>query len=202
MLWVDSSTNPYQLRVYNSGETQFDVLSGFASGTRMLFQQQAAPPGWTKVTSGVDNMALRVTTGNPSIVDSNQAFSTVFTNQTPSGSVAPTSLTINQMPVHKHGVNDPGHTHSCSVNDPGHKHRVSAARAEGDTEAGNGDDEARNKNIDTDTKKTGISVSANSASSRITTQNNGAGASHTHGFTGTALNLAINYVDVIIAQKD
>jgi hypothetical protein len=30
----------------------------------------------------------------------------------------------------------------------------------------------------------------------------GGGGSHTHTFTGTAINLAVQYVDVIIATKD
>ena len=38
-LWVDTSTNPYGLKAYNSGKTSWDLVSGFASGTRMLFQQ-------------------------------------------------------------------------------------------------------------------------------------------------------------------
>ena len=36
----------------------------FPSGTRMLFQQTSAPTGWTKVTSGVNNRALRIVTGS------------------------------------------------------------------------------------------------------------------------------------------
>jgi exopolysaccharide biosynthesis protein len=34
------------------------------------------------------------------------------------------------------------------------------------------------------------------------TANTGGGGSHTHSFTGTAINLAVQYVDVIIATKD
>jgi len=34
------------------------------------------------------------------------------------------------------------------------------------------------------------------------TSNTGSGATHTHTFTGTAINLAVQYVDVIIATKD
>lgn len=37
---------------------------GFPAGTKMLFQQTTAPTGWTKVTTGIDNRALRVVTGN------------------------------------------------------------------------------------------------------------------------------------------
>jgi len=38
--------------------------------------------------------------------------------------------------------------------------------------------------------------------STFTTTSTGGGGSHTHTFTGTAINLAVSYVDVIIATKD
>ena len=38
----------------------------FTSGTRMLFQQSTAPTGWTKITSGVNDRALRLVSGNVS----------------------------------------------------------------------------------------------------------------------------------------
>jgi hypothetical protein len=34
------------------------------------------------------------------------------------------------------------------------------------------------------------------------TDTTGSGQTHTHTFSGTAINLAVKYVDVIIAQKD
>lgn len=36
----------------------------------------------------------------------------------------------------------------------------------------------------------------------LNTRNTGGGAAHSHTFTGTAINLAVQYVDVIIATKD
>ncbi|RJP54162.1 MAG: hypothetical protein C4583_03265 [Anaerolineaceae bacterium] len=57
---------------------------GAPSGTRMLFQQSSAPLGWTKVVAGIDDRALRVTTGN--VVNGGSiAFSSVFTSRTPTG---------------------------------------------------------------------------------------------------------------------
>ena len=47
-----------------------------------------------------------------------------------------------------------------------------------------------------------ISTIGNSGSRYGNTQNEGGGGSHTHTFTGTAINLAVQYVDVIIATKD
>jgi hypothetical protein len=40
-----------------------DVIDNFPTLTRMLFQQTDAPLGWTKVTSGVNEHALRVVSG-------------------------------------------------------------------------------------------------------------------------------------------
>ncbi len=54
----------------------FGIASEFAPGTLMLFQQTAAPTGWTKETTHNDK-ALRIVTGTPSN-SGNDAFSTVF----------------------------------------------------------------------------------------------------------------------------
>lgn len=79
----------------------------FPSGTLMLFQQTAAPTGWTKQTTH-DNKALRVVSGTAASGGST-AFTTVFANQTPiintSGiSASATTLTTAQMPNHSHTV--------------------------------------------------------------------------------------------------
>jgi hypothetical protein len=79
--------------------------SEFSSTTLMLFQQTAAPTGWTKQTTH-DNKALRVVTGSASS-GGTTAFTTVFTNQTPtittsSLSAGATTLTTTMMPSHSH----------------------------------------------------------------------------------------------------
>jgi hypothetical protein len=81
--------------------------SEFASTTLMLFQQTAAPTGWTKQTTHNDK-TLRVVSGSASS-GGTSAFTTVFTNQTPtittSGlSAGATTLTVAQMPSHAHSV--------------------------------------------------------------------------------------------------
>jgi hypothetical protein len=81
--------------------------STFPSGTLMLFQQTSAPTGWTKQTTHNDK-ALRVVSGSASSGGST-AFSTVFTNQTPtittSGlSAGATTLTTAQIPSHTHDL--------------------------------------------------------------------------------------------------
>ncbi len=69
---------------------------GFAAGTKMLFNQTAAPTGWTKVTSSND-VALRVVSGTVGSGGS-VAFETAFASQT----VPVHTLTTAQMPAHTH----------------------------------------------------------------------------------------------------
>jgi hypothetical protein len=69
---------------YNAGTDQFETLSpagSFASGTRIGFQQTAAPSGWTKEVSGAyDNCALRLTTGTASS-GGGSGFTSIFTSR-------------------------------------------------------------------------------------------------------------------------
>ena len=73
-------------------------------GTKMLFQQTAAPTGWTKVTGSGNDTALRVTTGTVGTGGS-VAFETAFASHTPTasgGAVASHTLTTSEMPAHTH----------------------------------------------------------------------------------------------------
>ena len=153
------------------------TVDAFPSGTVMLFAQTAAPTGWTKSTTH-DNKALRVVSGSASSGGS-VAFTTAFASQAVSGTVGDTTLTTAQIPAHSHGVNDPGHVHTqiCTGN--------IAYGGGANTNGGN------NFTGNTGAAVTGISI-----------QNAGGGGSHTHSFTGTAINLAVQYVDVILATKN
>lgn len=71
--------------------------SEFTSGTVMLFQQSAAPTGWTKQTA-LNDYGLRVTSGAVGVV-SGTAFSTVFAQS----AVGNTTITQSTMPSHAHG---------------------------------------------------------------------------------------------------
>lgn len=71
----------------------------FAAGTRMLFQQTAAPTGWTKETSATYNdAALRMVTGAVGTGGAD-AFSTHFGT---GKSTAGFTLTTSEMPAHTH----------------------------------------------------------------------------------------------------
>ena len=72
--------------------------SSFPSGTKMLFQQTAAPTGWTKITT-TDNAALRLVSGTVSS-GGTVNFTTAFAANT----VGSTTLTTSTMPSHTHTV--------------------------------------------------------------------------------------------------
>ena len=133
----------------------------FPSGTIMLFVQTSAPTGWTKSTTH-DNKALRVVSGAASS-GGTTAFTSVFTSRT---------ITTANMPVHTHGVTDPGHLHVYAATDGGYSGR---------SYGGSGYSFGFFNN-NTQTAVTGISI-----------QNAG---------SGTAMDFAVQYVDVIIATKD
>jgi hypothetical protein len=149
----------------------------FSSGTRMTFNQTAAPTGWTKDTS-TDNAGFRLVSGSVSsggTVD----FTTAFASQTPnisissiSGSAGATTLSTPQIP---------SHNHNASTSAPG---PAVAQVAYG---------------VNTGSPFSPFGV----------TSATGGGGSHTHPFsfssgsaTSSAINLAVKYVDLIIAQKN
>jgi hypothetical protein len=141
---------------------------GFAQNTAMVFYQETAPTGWTKVTSGIDDKALRVQTGSAGgTTGGSVAFETAFASQTPSGtvstSVGSTTLALSQIPSHSHSVRG-------SVASSG-----SAVFGAGNTAGTN-------------------------------TATAGGGGSHTHSgsssFSGSAINLDVAYLNVIVCTKD
>lgn len=83
---------------------------GFATGTRMSFQQTAAPTGWTKdTTAAIDNSACRFVTG--SVVNGGSvAFTTAFASQAVSGTngaSAAYTLATADIPSHTHSYTAP-----------------------------------------------------------------------------------------------
>ena len=97
------------------------LVDALPTGTKMLFQQTAAPTGWTKDVAN-DNKALRVVSGTAGTGGS-VAFTTAFSSQNVGG----TALTTAQLPSHTHtfsgNTGDAG-THTHTISDPGHNHTV------------------------------------------------------------------------------
>jgi hypothetical protein len=188
------------------------AIDAFPTGTRMLFQQTAAPTGWTKITTE-DNKALRVVSGTAGTGGS-VAFTTAFGSQ----NVGATTLTSAQIPGHTHGVsgntgnNNVGHTHGFSGSTSGvgdHQHFAASSRG-----GAGGADPAQGLLADWPSSRnhptspagahshtfsgTTGGISANHIHSfNVTSASTGGGGSHTH-----SLNLAVSYVDVIICSKN
>lgn len=83
--------------ISNIGNTS--GAGGFESATLMLFQQTAAPTGWTKETTHNDK-SLRVVSGTASSGGAT-AFTNVFGSSKTTGAH---QLTIAEMPAHSHGM--------------------------------------------------------------------------------------------------
>lgn len=178
--------------------TAINNIEFLPSGTLMLFVQTTAPTGWTKSTTHNDK-ALRVVSGTVSS-GGNAAFTTAFASYTPSGNVSvsgsvamsgniavgSTTLSINQIPSHSHRETYRNNGNTVS---PGGPAIANASYGSG----------------------------SSTATSNINTLNAGGGGSHNHNashnltgsltvnsssFSGDATDLAVQYVDVIIATKD
>jgi hypothetical protein len=179
---------------------------GFDAGTVMLFIQTAAPTGWTKSTAH-NNKALRIVSGTASSGGS-VAFTTAFASQAVSGSnssttatnqnttaggsisgsftIGATTLTTAQMPSHTHwsGINRNSNFSGSTANVT---FNTNAATPVNTGATGGGGSHTHS-----------ISGSPSFTGTAHThTQD-----AHTHTFTGTAINLAVQYVDAIIATKD
>jgi hypothetical protein len=92
----------------SNGTTWVSSPGGFPAGTRMTFNQTAAPTGWTKDTS-TNNTAFRLVSGNVSSggsIDFTNAFSATQTVNITSAtaSVGATTLSTPQIPSHTHVV--------------------------------------------------------------------------------------------------
>lgn len=164
--------------VFPDGSEQVTAAqSEFASGTKLLFWQSAAPTGWTKSTAHNDK-ALRVVSGAVGSGGS-VAFSTAFANR--SLSIDGTTLSIAQMPSHNHQSNGITRTNyqppvsATGYNDYfGYYYHSGGYDMEG-----------------------GVSYWQNGNTWAVAPQ--GGGQQHAH---SGSLNMAVQYVDVILATKD
>jgi hypothetical protein len=183
----------------------------FPSGTSMLFQQTAAPTGWTKQTTH-DDKALRIVTGTVGTGGSS-AFSTALatpsvaggsvsgdpgTNQTVtagdlavsiSGNISNTTLTTSQIPSHTHNYTSPrvGNTNLAYHGSPDAKATPTVNGAT-TTSTGGGGSHNHGHNL------SGSMTGSPTLSGNVTAGNLAVGAS--------TASINVNYVDFIIANKD
>ena len=241
-------------------KTAFD--EAFPSGTKMLFQQTSAPTGWTKVTSGVDNKALRVVSGTAGSGGTNaftntlqsRAITANASNTTTTGSIAVANATQGgnitvanttaggNVSISSVSTSGNVNSHTLSTNEmPSHNHRTymgpknSSNNLQGDVPGAN------LVYINNGGSRLGPFYSATVQSFPLS---DGGGGGHSHGFTGSShshtgtlsgtahnhnatfsgtahshgatfsgsahnhnisvnnLDMAVQYLDVIIASKD
>ena len=214
--------------------SQLTGVQPFPSGTKMLFQQTSAPTGWTKITSSVDNKALRVVSGSVSS-GGNQAFTSAFASRTPAGNVGASGNSTASFSGSVSGntgnsgastsnVNTGGNVnnHTLSNNQmPSHSHST-AFRNKQDYGSNQGDGtrqwENANSSYNIGTNNSGGSGShshgfsgsghshnVNNHTHSFSANFSGNTGNHTHNagsFSGTAMDFAVQYLDVIICSKD
>lgn len=190
-------------------------IDAFASGTRLLFQQTSAPTGWTKDTSQNDK-ALRVVSGSAS-TGGTTAFSSVFTSRTPAGTIGSTTSTGSVGSTTDTGTVGStvdtgivGDTTLTIAQIPAHTHTISGTLISGTQ--GNLSTASTTRQVSTGTTSSAggggshthsLSMNAHSHSLAMNAHSHSLSMNaHSHSFSGTAMDFAVQYVDVIIAQKD
>jgi hypothetical protein len=203
------------------------AAGGFAAGTVMLFAQTSAPTGWTKNTTTGDNSALRVTTGAASTGGS-VGFTTAFASQAVSGSLSSTTATNQAQTATNQAFTPAGSVTITAVSGtagattlstpqiPSHVHSGNLYYQDGGARpffraSGSGNFQGTaNTNAEGGGGSHDHPFSFSSGSGTFSgspatvTQNshNHTQDAHNHTFTGTAINLAVQYIDVIRASKD
>jgi hypothetical protein len=194
------------------------AAAAFDAGTRMIFAQTTAPTGWTKDTSNYNQHALRVVTGTASTGGSVD-FTTAFASQTPSGTVTVTASTGQVAQGGSISVSTGQAAAPVTVGDttlstptiPSHSHPITSGPGGGGVAVSG-------------------STANPGPTARGTTDSTGGGGAHTHPgtggqhahpasgsftgsqhahpvsapatFSGSAINLAVRYLDVITATKN
>lgn len=155
-------------------------LLGWVATTATVFQQTTAPTGWTKQTDH-NNKALRLVTGSVS-TGGTTGFTSVLTSRT-----------------------------IATANLPAHTHSFSATSGSSGALAVTFNRSSWTYNVSTN--DTGFTSGGQSALDDVDANNDtitATAASHTHSVSGTtgstggatAMDFAVQYVDVIIATKD
>lgn len=213
---------------YNSGNDDFftigPVTDGFfAAGVDMVFYEASAPTGWTAVAQ--NNKALRVVSagGTGGTAGGTTAFTSVFTSRT----IAQANLPSYNL---SHTLTLPNHIHSDTFALPNHVHSAGSYAADSDgahthgytdrgdstaSVAGGGNSVANDTDGSYTTDSGGAhthTISGSSGNPTTLPSIDGAVGNPTTnpaidgtvplGGSGTAMDFAVQYVDVIIATKD
>ena len=162
-------------------------IEAFASGTVMFFQQTSAPTGWTKSTTH-NNKAIRIVSGTVG-TGGNSAFTTAFASYTPAGNVSVSGSVSMSGNI--------GSTTLSTAQIPSHSHAIPQFQPYGPYGFGITTEKFSNNNNVGSTRNTGSGGSHNhnhnlSGSLTVNSSN----------FSGSAKDLAVQYVDTIIATKD
>jgi hypothetical protein len=172
----------------------------FPAGTALVFKQTAAPTGWTKVTTDND-AALRVVSGAAS-TGGTVGFTTAFASQAVSGTVGTSGSTTATGTVNG--------TTLSTAQIPSHSHIVRGVS----TSDSIGISFASNTGGNVNLLPAAATINTNSYTGALYGWDTGGSGSHDHSFsgtahnhtggtfTGTAINLAVKYVDVIVATKN
>jgi hypothetical protein len=205
--------------------------SAFPSGTKMLFVQTAAPTGWTKDTTNNNNSAIRIVTGTAS-TGGTVDFTTAFASQTPAGTVSVsvgagtlavgigTLATANFTATGSVSLSGGGSVSAYTLSTseiPSHNHTL---RQGFPYSGGGGNQPTTEQGSQFSTFSTGSTGGGGSHSHGFSNPSYSfTGTAHKHSltgspaisgspsvtsstFSGTAINLAVKYVDVIVATKD
>jgi hypothetical protein len=100
LFYEDAAGNKLQLTSGGKIPSSAMIFNGFPTGTRMPFNQTAAPTGWTKdTTAALDDTSMRIVVGavGSGGVSAVSAGTVVFT-----GTTDVHTLSIAEMPVHSH----------------------------------------------------------------------------------------------------
>jgi hypothetical protein len=181
--WTSLSigTNGLVLRAKSAAVTGAAWGAGAPATTVCLFYQSAAPTGWTIGSTGQDDRAIVINNSSGGgTAGGTVDFSTAFASKTPTGTIGGTALTEAQLPSHYHyGV---ANTATGAA--------LSASNYLDLQYAGGGDTQSY-------LLKGGATAPTLGRSSSV-----GSGDTHTHTFTGNAINLAVKYLTMISASAD
>jgi len=198
----DQSNDNFSLTVQDLTVNGTGVIP---SGTKMLFQQTSAPTGFTKLTTH-NNKALRVVSGTASTGGTNSFTNAFNSSKTVSGTTGTSSVTISGTTA-SHTLTTsqiPAHTHYIANTDNNFPTTLASntdftVTANSNGGAGNNDYIMFASNNNT-TNLAGKTSSAGSSSGHTHNISVTSG-SHSHTFSDS-FNLDVQYVDLIIAEKD